>query len=299
MARVRVRTKASDPAPSRWAYRLERLWLRPAVRALALRGLPALAVVLALGLWAADGDRRAAAARAWTDAVDAVKDRPEFLVRHLRVEGASDGLRSEIGGALRIDLPVSRFRLDLAALRASVEALEPVRSAEVRLREGGLLELRVIERDPAVAFLRDDGIDVLDADGHRVAAFELVEEVGTLPLISGEHAERRVPEALALVEAAAPVGDRLVGLVRVGERRWDVVLDGDQRILLPEASPVEALDRALALDAAKNVLDRDVAVLDLRLRGRPTVRLRPAARDALLAMRVRARDATDVRVEVE
>ena len=282
-----------DPAPSRWAYRLERLWLRPSVRLFVRRGLPALLAASAVAAWASDEGRRVAAWDWGADAVDAVLDRPEFTVAHLRVEGASAELRADIDEALPVDLPLSRFKLDLAALRDLLEGLDPVRSAEVRVREGGVLELRVVERDPAVAFLRDDGIDVLDADGHRIATLELMEEAGTLPLISGEDAERRVPEALALTQAAAPVRDRLVGLVRVGQRRWDVVLDGGMRILLPEAAPVEALDRALALHAAKGVLDRDVAVLDLRLRGRPTVRMREGARDAFTATRSDTGDGTE------
>ena len=288
-----ARVTRSDPAPSRWAYRLERLWLRPALRRFVTRGLPALAVAGALAVWASDEGRRDAARAAMADAVDAVKDRPEFQVRHLRVEGASGTLRAEIEAALPARLPLSRFKLDLEAIRAALESLDAVRSAEVWIREGGVLLLRVVERDPAVAYLRDDGIDVLDADGHRVALLELIEEVGDLPLISGESAHAHVPEALTLAAAAAPVRDRLVGLVRVGARRWDVVLKDDQRIQLPEAAPVEALDRALALHAAKAVLDRDVAALDLRLRGRPTLRLRPGAREAMARMRERMNDETD------
>jgi cell division protein FtsQ len=54
----------------------------------------------------------------------------------------------------------------------------------------------------------------------------------------------------------------------VGERRWDVVLDRDQRILLPETEPGRALERVLALDQAQDLLDRDVTV-DLRLEPPP------------------------------
>ena len=44
----------------------------------------------------------------------------------------------------------------------------------------------------------------------------------------------------------------------MGERRWDVVLDRDQRILLPETGPVPALERVIALDKAEHLLDRDI-----------------------------------------
>ena len=95
----------------------------------------------------------------------------------------------------------------------------------------------------------------------------------TFRLIAGAGAEAAVAEALALAAAAGPVRDRLRGFVRVGERRWDAVFDRDQRILLPEEGAVAALERAVALDLAADLLARDVAVVDLRMAGRPTLRL--------------------------
>ena len=279
-----------DPAPSRWRYRAQRLWLRPWVRTATLRGLPVIAVVAALGAWASDEARRRSFADGVEDALDVVRDRPEFSIDHLRIEGAGRQLRADIEETLAIDLPVSRFRLDVDGLRAGLEALDPVRSASVRVKSGGVLELRVVERVPAAAFMRDDGIDVLDAEGVRVATMELIEELGALPLIAGPGAEDAVPEALALWSASGPLRDRMVGLARMGGRRWDIVLGGDARIMLPEHAPVAALDRALALHAAEEVLDRDVAALDLRLRGRATVRMRPAAAAALVEARTEAKE---------
>ena len=61
--------------------------------------------------------------------------------------------------------------------------------------------------------------------------------------------------------------------MRVGERRWDVVLDRDQRILLPTEAPVRALERVIALSEAQDMLERDVAVIDMRLADRPTLRM--------------------------
>ena len=66
---------------------------------------------------------------------------------------------------------------------------------------------------------------------------------------------------------------RLRALTRRGERRWDMVLDRGQVLQLPEKAPVRALERTLALQAAMDLLDRDVAVVDMRNPGRLTVRM--------------------------
>jgi cell division protein FtsQ len=88
------------------------------------------------------------------------------------------------------------------------------------------------------------------------------------------------------VEKAGPLLPRLRGLVRMGERRWDLVLDRDQRILLPETDPVRALDRLLALDQAEGILKRDITAVDLRLDTRPTLRLSADAAETLRQIRL-------------
>ena len=61
-----------------------------------------------------------------------------------------------------------------------------------------------------------------------------------------------------------------------------MVLDRDQRILLPAHEPVRALERLLALDKAEDLLNRDILTVDLRNQQRPTLRL---AADALRELR--------------
>jgi cell division protein FtsQ len=64
-----------------------------------------------------------------------------------------------------------------------------------------------------------------------------------------------------------------------------VVLDRDQRILLPAQGAVAAFERALALDSAQDLLSRDIAVVDLRNPHRTTLRLTPDAAAELARIR--------------
>ncbi|MFD2441183.1 cell division protein FtsQ/DivIB [Paracoccus kondratievae] len=104
---------------------------------------------------------------------------------------------------------------------------------------------------------------------------------GDLPIIAGEGADLAAPEALALIDAAGPILPRLRGLERIGERRWDLVLDRGQRIKLPEDKALQALERAIALDRAQDMFERDIAVIDLRQEARPVVRLGLEAQNAI------------------
>ncbi len=270
-----------DPAPSRLAYRLHRLWLTPLFRALLRVGLPIVALALAAGFYLSDQARRENL-QAWlAEQRRAFEQRPEFMVRLMAIDGASPGLDADIRAAVPLDFPLSSFDLDLDAIRSAIAEIDAVAAVSVRVRPGGVLQVAVSERKPAVVWRGQEEILLLDGTGHRVTALMARAERPDLPLITGRGADRAVPEALALLEALAPVGQRVRGLVRMGERRWDVALDRNQRILLPEDDPVTALERVLVLDGSTEMLARDISVIDMRNPERPTVRLGPGALEGL------------------
>lgn len=279
-----------DPAPSIWSYRVQRLWLTPLFRKLVRVGVPAFVLCFGGLVYFGDAERRAALWDAGLEIRREIESRPEFRITVMGVEGASDRVIGEVRAALGLQLPMSSFDLDLAALRDRVEALPSVASAELRIQSGGYLAVRVVERVPALIWQTRDGLALIDAEGHFVASLDDHVLDRPLPAVAGDGADLVVGEALALHAAAAPLGDRLRGLVRVGERRWDVVLTDGRRILLPEQGAVQALDRALALQDASRILDRDVLRIDLRNPDRLTVQLTRPALEELERLREMERD---------
>lgn len=262
-----------DPAPSRWSYRFQRLMLTPLFR-LALRaGIP-FCLTFAVGTWyLADDARREAILLSVADMREQLATRPEFMVSLLAVEGASTGVEEDIREIFPYDLPASSFDLDLGHVQQMVQGLPAVAEASLRIRQGGVLVAEVREREPVAVWRTRDGLGAVDAEGVVVDDLDSRAARADLPLIVGEGADRAVPEALEILRAATPLRERVRGLVRMGERRWDVVLDRGQRILLPEANPVRALERVIVLDEVQETLARDVVVVDMRLAARPTLRM--------------------------
>lgn len=270
-----------DPAPSRLAYRLNRMMLRPLVRRLVHVGLPAFLAALVAGIWLSDDTRRANLTGGIDAIVDRIQHREAFMVKMMTIEGASPVVDKGLRAMLPVDLPASSFEIDLEKLRERVLKLDAVEAVDLRIKPGGILSAVVTERVPAVLWRHARGVEILDKTGHRVASVTARDIRGDLPIISGEGAARAAAEALALIDAAGPILPRLRGLERMGERRWDVVLDRGQRIKLPEAGALQALERAIALDHGQHMLERDITVVDLRKQQRPVVRLGLEAQNAI------------------
>ena len=277
-----------DPAPSRLAYRINRLMLTPRFRLFLRYGLPMLVVVAAVAFWASDEVRRDALAERTAELRRQIEERPEFMIRMMVVDGASADVEAEIRRILPVDFPASSFDLELDTLRHAVESLDAVARAGVQVRGGGVLSVDVEERVPVALWRLTDTLTLVDATGHSVAEVPTRASRPDLPLLLGKSANQVVGEALEVLKAAEPLTGRLRGLRRMGERRWDVLLDRGQVILLPETDPVDAVSRVVALDAAQDLLSRDVVVVDFRNPRRPVLRLSGTALEDMSETRTRA-----------
>lgn len=275
------RSARRDPAPSRLAYRLNRLWLTPIYRKIIRVGLPAFVVALVCGIWLSDPDRRAGLTSSVDGLIERVQQRDEFMVRAMRIDGASEPVDRALRAMLPGPLPASSFDIDLDALRAKVLRLDAVKTVELRIQPDGVLSAVVTERQPAMLWRHARGIEILDDSGHRVASVSARDVRPDLPLIAGEGADKAAAEAMALIDAAGPILPRVRGLERRGERRWDVTLDRGQRIMLPADAPLPALERAIAMQREARVLDRDVSAVDLRDPARTVLRLGLDAQNAI------------------
>jgi cell division protein FtsQ len=262
-----------DPAPSRISYRMQRWMLTPGVRLLLRIGIPMVVVFAVTTGFLASEQRRDALNQFAAGVRSSIQERPEFMVSLMAIDGASLNLSEDIREVLPLDFPISSFDMELQDIRDIVASLDPVKQASVRIRPGGILQIDVVERLPVVVWRDHRGVALLDETGAPVDEIPRRSERADLPLIAGHGADKHVPEALALIAASGPLSDRVRGLVRIGERRWDVVLDRNQRILLPVDRPVRALEHVIALSQAQDMLKRDLAVVDMRIAARPTIRM--------------------------
>ena len=114
---------------------------------------------------------------------------------------------------------------------------------------------------------------LLDATGVEVDEVFSRSQRLDLPLLVGEGADRKVQEALTLLLETKNLLVRVRGLVRIGQRRWDVILDRNQVIKLPEKNPIRAMKKVVSLHEGRQLLDRDILYLDFRNINRPVLGL--------------------------
>ena len=126
------------------------------------------------------------------------------------------------------------------------------------------------------------GLHLVSSTGELLRSVSQRSDFPHLPLIAGNGATLALGEARELIMTAAPISNRLRGLVRIGERRWDLLLSNNQTIALPEENSELILAQAIVLSMAHDLFERDIILMDFRNPRRPTLRLRSQALVALM-----------------
>lgn len=270
-----------DPAPSRVAYRIMRLLLIPRLRLIFTLGFPSLLIFCAtLGLFIN--------INVWEN-ISAIKkdlklafvERPEFMIKVASIDGSSDELANEIREILPLDFPVSYFDLDIKYLHKVVNEIPAVASAAIKISAGGVLQINVAEKSPSFIWRKDNIMSVIDETGSFIRIANSRVDYPKLPLVVGEAADLAVSEISSLMQANEYFKDHVRAFIRVGERRWDLILENNVRIMLPQREFLAAFDRLLLMNEAGSLLSGRLSNIDMRLVVRPTVRVDTVSVDPL------------------
>ncbi len=270
-----------DPAPSIISYRLMRLMLIPRLRLILTLGIPSLVIFCGTLILFLNINVHENIEALKKDLKRALVERPEFMIKIASVDGASDELAHEIREIMPLNFPVSYFDLDIKYLHKVLNDIPAVASAAIKVTVSGVLQINISERIPAFIWRKDDVISVIDEKGEfiRLAASRL--DYPELPLVIGEAANLSIADISSLMEDNQYFLDQVRAFVRVGERRWDLVLDNNLRIMLPQAEFLAAFDRLMLMSESGSLFSNQLSSIDMRLVERPTVRVGAALMDRL------------------
>ena len=271
-----------DPAPSIISYRLMRLMLIPRLRLILTLGIPSLVIFCGTLVLLLNINLHENIEALKKDLKRALVERPEFMIKVASVDGASNELAHEIREIMPLDFPVSYFDLDIKYLHKVLNDIPAVESAAIKVTVSGVLQIDISERTPAFIWRKDDVISVIDEKGKfiRLATSRL--DYPELPLVIGEAANLSIADISSLMEDNQYFLDQVRAFVRVGERRWDLVLDNNLRIMLPQTEFLAAFDRLMLMNHTGSLFSNQLSTIDMRLVERPTVRVGAVSVDPLM-----------------
>jgi len=175
-----------------------------------------------------------------------------------------------------IDIPNtgSLVTFDAGEARSRIEKLPWVSTAAISRIFPGSLDVRITERLPSALWVNDGREYLVDASGRVLSALKKGTNV-RLPRLSGEGAPDEAQALLDLVVRFPLIAERFEMAERVGGRRWTLHMKGGVVVHLGADREAVAFAALSAPDELGKLVDTPNAIIDLRARGRVTVRIAP------------------------
>ena len=193
-----------------------------------------------------------------------------FAIADVRVVGRSEVPKETILAILNVQPgdPILGFDPDEA--RSQLERLSWVGAVTVRRQLPDLIQIRLVERSPAALWQRQGEISLIDIDGHILDTAD-VREYRHLPLLAGNGASDRARDLFVILADAPAIAEKMVAAAWIADRRWDLTLDNEVILRLPEDNPTAALNRLMRVDDEHDLLNQDIVSIDLRIHDRLVV----------------------------
>lgn len=199
-----------------------------------------------------------------------------LVLEDVVILGRDKTSKKDLLNALQLERGDNFLKIDIHELKSRVEALPWVKEAVIKRKFfPNVLEINLQERVVRSIWQINEKFHPIDEDGNVIDA-QFTPKAPIL-LIVGEGAPQNINQLLKDIDSNKKVLERVKVANYISNRRWNLVLDDIENgitIKLPEDNVEEAWKKLLKLDAVNGILKRKLTIIDLRLKGKITVKLK-------------------------
>jgi cell division protein FtsQ len=206
----------------------------------------------------------------------------------IQVTGGKEVTKIDVLSVIDLGPDRSLFTFDVVKAREDLRSLPWVGDATLSKIYPDTLSINLVEKTPFAVWQRGDELWLIARDGTRIVRFD--DRFAQLPLVVGAGANSSAAQILSIVERHPAVRGEITAFVRVGDRRWNIVLKDRVTVLLPEHDVENALVRFNSFLTGSDLLARDIDHIDMRLENRIVLGLTESGKESFdEAVNLRAR----------
>ena len=268
--------KFNDPAPSRLAYKINRLLYRFWFKSLLMIVFLASSALLAKKVLYKNIDLNAEIRFLSEESSSLYKGLTELSISKILVKGAREPLKKEIIILVQNAATKGFSALKAQALREKIQDINKVEKAFVKLSTDGLVFVEVIQRKEAVVYFNNHLYEVLDSNGIILSIKQDYQGLSSFPLLVGKDGQKNINELLSLVNEIGSYQSEVLYYEWVGERRWNVHMKNGLVFKLPENNLSEGLVVMRMFLNETDKLLKPIVSVDLRNIDKPIIKFRKA-----------------------
>ncbi len=185
-------------------------------------------------------------------------------LKKTQVLGRAHTPQKTLAAAANLMIGTPILGIDLNRLHANISKIGWVEDAIVERRLPGTIRITLRERIPIALLQNNDEHKLIDQSGETIDGAD-PSKFTHLTVITGVNAAPHAATILSILKTEPELFSEVWAASYQSERRWDVHLKNGMEVRLPEFDPISAWSRLAMIDRKKNITDRDLAIIDLRL----------------------------------
>ena len=182
----------------------------------------------------------------------------------IEVKGRSHTPKSVILAASELALGEPMLTISLAALHERLSTIGWIDEVAVERRMPSTIRIVLTERIPMALLQTEAGHRVIDQTGTIISGAD-PSVFGHLTVVAGTSAAPNAGPILNILQTEPELFADVWAVTYQSERRWDVHLRNGIRVRLPETDPRTAWSKLAIIDLSKQITNRDLAVIDMRV----------------------------------
>jgi len=212
------------------------------------------------------------AAAGFTEISADISNMTGLVVKEVIVEGRAKTNKTELLAALQISEGDSILPLNINKIRERINKLPWIKSVRVERHFPNKISLSLVERVPLARWQKNRQLSLIDMQGDIISRVDLAKFIH-LPIIIGENAPKLARQILKILSKEPHLFRRVRSVTLVSDRRWDVRLDNQIDVHLPEKNPQKAWAHLATVEHGHSILGSEVQGIDMRLENQLIIKL--------------------------
>lgn len=258
LAAIRSRTCNRAPLRPRWYW--------PVVHLSGIAG--GLVLGLGTGAWLGWSGTVFAVTSDVTDRMLNFTSGAGLTVRAVYADGREHTDRQALTEQLGIGIGDPILSFDAAAAQARLKTLPWVKEASVGRFLPDTIKIRLVERKPLAIWQHKGRYALIDREGglivDQVSASDMHRHFDDLRILVGKGAPDQAVDLFKMLSVEPELSRRVKAGSWVGDRRWNLRLDNDVDVLLPETAPLAAWRYLAKVVKEQGLLERAIVTIDMR-----------------------------------
>lgn len=186
-----------------------------------------------------------------------------FVLKNVVIEGRINASQNDILEALDARKGVAIIAINIDNVKNNLESNSWIRAAAIERKLPNTIYIAISEKTPIAIWQNNKKLYLIDALGNIITD-QNIEKFANLLHVVGIDANIYADQLIHDISQHPNIAAKIISASRYGERRWNLNIEENITVKMPEIGFVVAFEYIAKLDRAGKLFNQNYKVIDLR-----------------------------------